>query len=273
MSVFDPVLRLLPGEAKDRWLSLLRPSIGLDLGDGEGPVVGHLGGLPELPKDTPWPTWQDRPLALMATLDCALLPREKLDIPLPDDGTLLFFRYESEEDPGDFIDFYIGDEDFELGAGTKLLYIPAAVPTRRRPAPEGREVLERIPLRLNRVMLTMPDYGDMRLRDADVDVPLESDAGAQAFDAVRELIHGLYGGRFMQIGGYPNWYQRPEEDLLARRLLGPEATEEALHREERNMVLLACFEDDPAANILYWLIRREDLAARRFDKVIVVAQS
>ncbi|MET9670316.1 DUF1963 domain-containing protein [Streptomyces sp. NPDC006475] len=273
MSVFDPVLRLLPGEAKDRWLSLLRPSIGLDLGDGEGPVVGHLGGLPELPKDTPWPLWQDRPLALMASLDCALLPRDESDIPLPEDGTLLFFRFESEEDPGEFINFYIGDEDFELGAGTKLLYIPASVPTRRRPAPEGRQVFERLPLRLNRVMLSMPDSGDRRLRDADVDVPLKGDAGAKAFDAVGDLVHGLYGGHFMQIGGYADGYEGPEEDVLARRLLGPEATEEAVRREASTLVLLACFEDDPAANILYWLIRREDLAARRFDKVIPVAQS
>ncbi|MFC8093411.1 DUF1963 domain-containing protein [Streptomyces sp. NPDC057301] len=272
MSVFDPVLRLLPDEAKNRWLSLLRPSIGLDLGDGEGPVVGHLGGLPELPKDTPWPTWQERPLALMASLDCALLPRKELDIPLPEDGTLLFFRYESEEDPGDCIDLYIGGEDFELGAGTKVLYIPASVPTRLRPAPEGREVIKREPLRLNRAMLTMPDYGDMRLRDADLHAPLDSNAGAKAFDAVGDLVHGLYGGHFMQIGGYADWYDQPEEDLLARRLLGPEATEEAVRQEASNLVLLARFEDDSAYTILYWLIRREDLAARRFDKVIPVAQ-
>ncbi|MEV8434884.1 YwqG family protein (plasmid) [Streptomyces sp. HUAS 31] len=273
MSVFDPLLRLLPGEAKDRWLSLLRPSIGLDLGDGDGPVVGHLGGLPELPKDTPWPVWRERPLGLMASVDCALLPREELDIPLPEDGTLLFFRYESEEDPGDFINFYVGCDDFEPGAGTAVLYVPASVPTRRRPAPVGREVIKREPLRLNRVMLTMPDDGDIHLRDAHVDVHLHGQAGAKAFDDVRDLVHGLYGGRFMQIGGYAEWAQCGEEDVMARRLLGPEATEEAVRREERDLVLLACFEDDAAANALYWLIRREDLAARRFDKVVAVAQS
>ncbi|MFD5567585.1 DUF1963 domain-containing protein [Streptomyces cadmiisoli] len=269
LSVFDPLLRILPGEAQDRWRALLRPAIALDLGEGEGPVVGQVGGLPELPKDTPWPVWQERSLTLLASLNCASLPREELDIPLPEDGTLLFFRYLWKDDP-DALDYYVGSEAYELGAGTKLLYIPAAVPTRPRPAPVGREILERVPLRLDRVMLTMPDIDDIHLRDAAIETGLE--CYAEAYETVREGVHELYGGHCAEIGGHARWYDNAEELGVARRLLGPEATEEAVRREARALVLLASIWDEPAYSSTYWLIRREDLAARRFDRVIPVSQ-
>ncbi|WP_053763518.1 DUF1963 domain-containing protein [Streptomyces sp. AS58] len=271
MSVFDPILRILPGGAKERWLSLLRPAVTLDEGEGEGPVVGHLGGLPELPKNTPWPVWQERPLTLLASLDCALLPRTELDIPLPEDGTLLFFRFQGSDlhdEPGEF---YVGYEDGGLGAGTKVLYVPASVPTRRRPAPEGREVLERVPLRLNRVKVTMPDFYDPILEDASIELS-DTEGGTKAYGAVEDLMHELYGGHWAQVGGHARWYDRWEQGRVARRVLGPDATDEALRREEHALVLLASFEDRHHDNIVYWLIRREDLAARRFDQVRPVAQ-
>lgn len=51
----------LPVDVADVWLSLLRPGIRLVAADdGDGPLVGHLGGEPELPDDLAWPVWEGR---------------------------------------------------------------------------------------------------------------------------------------------------------------------------------------------------------------------
>jgi hypothetical protein len=57
------------------------------MGDSDAPVAGQYGGYPHLPPDVEWSGSED----FIASVDCAAIPVGELDIPLPEDGHLLFF--------------------------------------------------------------------------------------------------------------------------------------------------------------------------------------
>jgi hypothetical protein len=88
------ISRLRPGFRIDRAGSIVDSMSGTPLG------ASRLGGLPDLPPDTPWPAAPDgRPLAFLAQLDLADTAGSGFEKPLPDDGSLYFF-YDAEELPG-----------------------------------------------------------------------------------------------------------------------------------------------------------------------------
>ena len=63
-----------------------RPSLRLTAGKPSAQPVSRLGGRPNLPKDIPWPVWQEeQPLSFTAQLDLATLPRVR-GLPLPRTG-------------------------------------------------------------------------------------------------------------------------------------------------------------------------------------------
>ncbi|MFF6981394.1 DUF1963 domain-containing protein [Streptomyces sp. NPDC008343] len=276
VGIFDPVVRTLPAEAGERWRSLLRPAVTLAEGDGEGPVVGYLGGLPDLPKVVPWPMWRGRPLPFQASLDCALLPGHALDIPLPEDGTLLFFCYVTGEldadDEDDLDDFFPGCEGFEPGEGARLLYIPASEATMRRSAPPECAILPPAPLRLNRVGPTMPDPAHVCLHDAGIRA-WEVEGMARAMDDVSTEVKNQYGAHHTQVGGYAQSLQRGAETEVAQLLAGGyDAPAETVREAARDIVMLASFEEPELGDMLYWMIRREDLATGRFDRAMPLWQ-
>lgn len=113
----------------------LQPSAHLTIRDlsevGPGDhVVGHIGGLPQMPADVPWEEG-----AFVADLDLAAIPEQPLDLGLPREGHLLFFT----------------GLEYQQGGHAPVLYIPPGTGTAERPAPvyevfgemEGPEVLER----------------------------------------------------------------------------------------------------------------------------------
>ncbi|MFF9489852.1 DUF1963 domain-containing protein [Streptomyces sp. NPDC014676] len=81
----------VPAPVVEEVLLRLRPSVRLCPDapgqDENAPPAARLGGLPRMPEDMAWPDWQ----AHIATIDCAALPRNVLDIALPEDGHLLVF--------------------------------------------------------------------------------------------------------------------------------------------------------------------------------------
>lgn len=78
----------------------LKESIPLAVGrDCEDPV-SRLGGRPNLPRRTKWPTWRDEPLAFVAQLDLGAIPKIS-GLQLPDKGSLLFF-FEGGQDSWGF---------------------------------------------------------------------------------------------------------------------------------------------------------------------------
>lgn len=85
----------IPGDEISRFSQHLRLAIGLS-GGGDGPRVGHIGGLPRLPVGMKWPSAGDIPLPLLLSVDCGALPRvDGFDLPV--DGTLLFFVHQERD--------------------------------------------------------------------------------------------------------------------------------------------------------------------------------
>src|SRR5262245_3485972 len=79
------------------------------------PTRSHFGGIPDLPKDVPWPAWRRGKLAFLARIALTEL-RLAHSVPwLPQSGALLFF-YDIENEPWGFDP---GDR-----GGAKVLFLP-----------------------------------------------------------------------------------------------------------------------------------------------------
>ena len=120
--------------------SLARPGAVLRPVAGRGaPAAGvaggcWLGGLPRLPRSTPWPRRQGRSLAFLAQIDLGAQPPGVAAAGLPADGHLLFF-YDVAGDTW-------GLDPADAG-GFAVVHLPAGATLEERPAPydlpvEGR---------------------------------------------------------------------------------------------------------------------------------------
>lgn len=106
----------LPEDEVERWLGTVRRSAMLSLA-GEAPpdglLAGRLDGLPPMPNDEPVPD-----LPFLASVDLAAVPSSATDLPLPENGTLLFFA--DTEDPWSGDDWH------------RLVYVPVGTPVSER---------------------------------------------------------------------------------------------------------------------------------------------
>ncbi|MFC6066340.1 YwqG family protein [Streptomyces ochraceiscleroticus] len=272
----------LPDEIAERWIGLLRPGLRLEnatrartgTGTGTAPVVGRLGGLPELPENEEWPVWQGQgPLSFVASLDCAVLPSAALDIAMPADGTLAFFYFDGQLDDGCAV---VAPDDPDTWAGARVLYIPAGVPVTERAAPEGIRPYPEVALTA-RLETTAPypwhpvvyrEFGPM---------PDDHPVWDEEF---QEAVWGHFDGTEHRIGGHAHPVQDAVEYEIARGALGsPPWDDPRIKEEALGWVLLAQFDTDDDADMmwgdcgaLYWLIRPEDLAERRFDRALFTWQ-
>jgi hypothetical protein len=272
-----------PENAKT-WIELLRPGFHLrEQNEGE-PLVGFLGGLPLLPADVQWPEWAGHgPLSLVAAVDCGEIPASGLDIPLPDSG-MLFFFYFNGVGP-DAVQYLDPDS---IKGGTRVIYVPEGTEdVAEREAPEGLEPFPRI-LLTGELIATAPDnenaalvaaYGDPDAEDAYTEYPYDGD-GDGFYDALTSFRRDH--SPHHRIGGYalPKAGSVTKE---AAHVLAPGDGDTA--KEERrallsDLVMLLQIDSDGRAAMewgdtgrLYWLIRREDLAARDFDKATFTWQS
>lgn len=203
--------RHLPPEVAGRWLGLRRPTVALVPADDAAEPVGRLGGEPALPPDAEWPTWAAHgPLSFVASVDCARLPADGLDIALPADGTLLFFYYDAEED-----DDLVTPDDPLTWAGARVLYVPAGTPVALRPAPVNVEPYNELPLvAQTRVTAAEAWHPVVHAAFAPPGAPIlrryDHPVSAEAFaDAVGELRCRQDIGH--RIGGYANPVQSPVE--------------------------------------------------------------
>ncbi|MFE5864941.1 YwqG family protein [Streptomyces virginiae] len=276
-ALHDLAHRHLPPDDAARWIGLLTPGLRLAHA-GDGPAAGRLGGLPELPLDLPWPTWEgDGPLSHIASLDCAALAAAgDCGLALPDSGTLLFFHFDGRVD-GD--DSPVDASDPATRPGAQVLHVPAGTPTRVRPAPPELLAYPEVPLTAQAGM-TVPAYAAPGLRAA----------FGKVVDSARWRHHPLNGRLFTKglidldstpddvrhrIGGHPVPVQGAVEREIAQAVLGRPGTsrnDPDLDVEAARWVLLAQIDTDYAADMmwgdvgtLYWLIRPADLAAGRFD--------
>ncbi|MGE7432971.1 YwqG family protein [Kitasatospora sp. NPDC001175] len=263
--------RHLPAESAGRWAALLRPCVRLSTAPAGvvGPVVGRLGGEPELPPGTEWPVWEGNgPLSFVASIDCAALPTGELDIPVPSDGTLLFFYFDGQLDDGDAL---VLVDDRDSWAGARVVYVPAGAETISHPTPEDLEPYREVRLTAR---LTASEPGRWHPTTTDAFGP-ETDEDLR--DNFTDAVRLSWGGRQHRIGGHPMPIQNPVEYEVAHAVLNGQAgwhTPE-LQAEAERWVLLAQIDSDPAADMiwgdmgsLYWLIRPADLAAKRFDRAV-----
>ncbi|MEV5238930.1 YwqG family protein [Streptomyces cinnamoneus] len=302
----DLARKHLPAEAAERWIGLLRPAARLVAVPEPGPedvVVGKLGGLPALPEDMEWPVWEGHgPLSFVASVDCGALPTGALDIPLPADGTLAFFYFDGQIDDCEAV---VHASDPESWAGTRVVHIPAGVAVTERALPvidhqdevddeaddddedEDDEYVEfeaytEVPLTV-RVELTAPDvwHPDTMVALSPGGVVKDPQAKPEGTEAFLDALYDLQSGTDHHIGGHAHPVQNPVEYEIAYGLLGngiqwddPRVTEEA-----KGWTLLAQIDTDGHADMmwgdcgaLYWLMRPEDLAERRFDRAMFTMQ-
>jgi len=109
--------------------------------DPKAPALGasRLGGWPDLPADTPWPQWQERPMAFLAQIDLAEAHALEPGLRLPASGLLSFFlgcgdeTYEKEEDGRThyMVDIMLGTDAAHRG-GWRVLHTPAGATLERR---------------------------------------------------------------------------------------------------------------------------------------------
>jgi Domain of unknown function (DUF1963) len=112
----------------ETWTGLLRPAFHLRALEPDETRVGCLGD-PLLPADVEWPAWEGHgPPYFDAALDCARLPTQYLDIPVPDSGSLLFFCFDGLGESS----VAYNDPDSVIN-GTRVIYVPADTETPRAP--------------------------------------------------------------------------------------------------------------------------------------------
>lgn len=155
--------QFLPPDVAAKWLELLRPSIRLGAATASDGVVGHLGGQPKLAADMAWPVWEGHgPLSFVASIDCAALPAQTVDVDLPEAGTLQFFYFDGQLDDGDAL---VLAEDRDSWAGARVLHVPAGDDVAERETPGGLKPYPLVPLTA-RVEMTAAEPWHPRIREA-----------------------------------------------------------------------------------------------------------
>ncbi|MFY4721532.1 DUF1963 domain-containing protein [Streptomyces sp. LaBMicrA B280] len=218
--------RGIPEDEVERWLSgTLRPRAMLGRPGQrhpDGPVAGRVGGLPPMPEGEPVPN-----LPFLASVDLAALAPGATDLPLPKDGTLLFFA--NTEIPW-------GDADW-----SRLVYVPAGTPVSER-APEDNSQ----PHPAHDLYLTIDPSLPNRAEDTG-EFP-HSEALSEVW---WETSDQMQTSGPLQIGGYPwVWNNDPTDapgDWVLLAEIGGDLVEGDLGR-------------------VYWVIRQGDLANGHFDQ-------
>lgn len=274
----------LTAEDADTWLRLLRPGIQLVPAQGEDLVVARLGGRAALPAGTPWPVWDGHgPLTFIGEiyLDQLATLGLDLDIELPREGVLALFYWDGSIDLGDAI---VGTWDRETLAGVRLLHLTQPreelVPT-DTPGDPHYTYLERL---LTGVpIMTDPVTRHPAVRDAfDPDHLLENSAWwdhpVHSYAFTEALWKHRRGPRH-QIGGWATAAQGPVEYEVAMVALPDGADESSLVEEGAHWHLLIQIDTDDSLGMmwgdggtLYWMARRDDLAAGRLTNVLFTWQ-
>jgi hypothetical protein len=254
----EALARGIPADDVERWTTLARPCATLTL-DGDGPVVGRFGGPLLLPADAPDPAHP-----FVASIDLAALPADATDLPLPPDGHLLLFaELEHEYDPAE------RGSAVHVAAGTAVVEREGK-DTGDAEYPEG-------PLRL-RIDVSLPHHHAVEAPGGSKYGPLPGHPRTEELVEAWESTHDdIAPWGAVQIGGYAAeeaMFTDPVADAVSDavnsvaegRWAGPVSDDPA------DWVLLADWDAgvDVAGwegAVVHWVIQREDLVARRFDRV------
>jgi hypothetical protein len=261
----EATARGIPADDIERWLATARPCATLTP-DGDGPVVGRFGGPLLLPAEAPDPAQP-----FVASIDFAALPAGATDLPLPPDGHLLLFAHP------------------ETGHETtgSAVYVPAgsAVVERDKHAWNSSErednaaMFEEFPqgpLRVT-VNVSLPYHEAVEVPGNPLGAPFPGHPRAEELVEVWETTReSIASDGTLQIGGYADQeaiYTDPVADAVpwAVKAAAKQGWDGQVSDDVSDWVLLADWRAgwdvtgwESAA--VHWVIQREDLAARRFDR-------
>ena len=261
------------GKYVPRILELARPSIALEPRRTRARLplgASRLGGTPDLAAGFVWPRWGDRALSFLAQIDLADVPENDR---LPREGRLAFF-YEAEEQPWGF-------DPGDRGAA-HVEYIDAAAGLAPVAAPRGATVFAPCSLSFS-ATVDLPAYEDLVADDIWRDMTEEElDGYGEVTAAMRgdDTYHHLLGHSQNVQGD-----MRVECQLVSNGFSAgtPAAYAAGAHLApggldwELLLQLDSHEQDGPGwmwgdAGRLYFWLRRQDLAARQFDRGWVVLQ-
>jgi uncharacterized protein YwqG len=252
------------------------PSVAFSLERGQETAVGEskLGGMPDLPQDFRWPTTDGQAIDFLLQINLAQASALDQTRSLPKSGWLSFF-YDLKEQPWGF--------DPKQLQGFRVCYTPRGVPLRSTPMPRKESALDEC--RINfRPGLTLPQVGS-RVHDQFEKLADLNDEEAEAyFDYVSEVEHfGQPNNPNHHLLGHSDNVQgdmQLEAQLVTNGLYCGNATgyndprRKLLESGADDWILLLQLDSDEAAGfmwgdlgMLYYWIRRQDLAEARFDDV------
>jgi hypothetical protein len=247
----------VPSEIGEQWTGAALPCATLTL-EGDGPVVGRYGGHPLLPVDAP-----DPPCPLVATLNCAALPEEVTGLPLPPDGRLLLFAFPDPDYAYDWTVMYVPE-----GAAVEER---TNIPPEYLEDPHNRKTVAAYPkgdLRLSRDV-SLPFYGsqvkatDQGWRDEKVGW---NSYGNEIQRTLMEVRGHYPPGGVVQVGGHAM------QEVMDVNPVHQAALQADETGDLGDWLLLADWVPDIEGSegfYAHWAIRRQDLVARRFDRVAV----
>ena len=272
--------------------SLARNAVRLEIGTGEGPAIGRFGGAPDVPEGFSWPwfttdTYMDdevkpRPLAFLCQFDCAALAELDGDGLPPHEGVLSFF-YELGSQRW-------GYDPKDAGCA-RVYWFPEKAALGPADFPEALEEefrLPSLPIR-GRMERCFPGYDDAAAAVGRA----EGELGLKTFNAAYSTVAGKPEtvGSVHRLLGWPDIIQSSmtaECELVSRGYNlggGQKIPEDQLREAEEtsleNWRLLFQLDSIQLGKFsldfgdygrVYFYIRKEDLAARRFDRVWLVLQ-
>jgi len=249
----------------------LQARIGYSRGDDAAAAVGasRIGGGPDVPSGFEWPTHNGRVLDFMLQVNLADLQGLVSDLELPGQGVMAFF-YDVQGQPWGFDPAHVGGHRVYLFENQDL---------HRLPVPDAAMELPPSSLAFHQAWSLPQPYsmeseallGVLAASGSEVD----EDSYEGLVDAVSDHGAPIAGQRHV-LGGYPSSIQgdmKLEAQLVSHGICcgHPEGYEDRRRAELEEgahdwRLLLQMDSDDDAmwgdSGILYWWIRRQDLAAR-----------
>lgn len=238
----------------------------------------RFGGRPNLPTKYKWPMWEGEPLAFIAQIDLGTL-HVPAGLELPHKGALFFF-YEGGQKSWGF-----RPKD---GRSCRVLYSPDSLGQfSLRALPEDLDE-ERV-YKATRLTTETPEVTVPNIQDAAITkmaLTVEERIAYVAFyrswtEALPKILH--------RIGGFPDCVQGDPKVRAQLTAHGIDCSNTAGYEEGKRRGLLAGasewelllqVDSEPESEMMwrdrgriYFLLRRDDLAQRRFDGTRIVLQS
>jgi len=241
-------------------------------------ATNRLGGKPNLPKGLAWPTWREEPLAFVAQLDLATLPKVP-GLPLPRTGSLSFF-FEGGENAWGF-------SPDDAGSGVVLYMQEPLSSFPLRSIPAGLE--DHLHFQGVRLVPQSPAQTVPGLQDQALDGLGMSPEEREGYYNYQTGLEESETGSIHRIGGYPDCVQgdpKLEAHLVSQGLYCGDQTgyktgkKRGLFSGAKEWELLLQIDSDDKAKMMwgdvgriYFVIHKSALAAKRFDETWVVFQS